>query len=61
MSKYNAVDNLLKKAKNKLTSKPKTRSQTHDNELANTSLDQGNSMVTDTPDVGLYPHENILV
>ena len=56
MSKNNAVDNLLKKAKNTLISKPKTRSQTHDNELFGPALDQDNSMVTDTPEVGLYPH-----
>ena len=39
---------------NTLTSKPKTRSQshqTHDNELVGTSLDQDNSMLTDTPEV----------
>ena len=43
MSKNNPVDSLIKKAKNTLTTKPKTRSQshqTHDIELAITPLDQ---------------------
>ena len=45
-SKNNPVDNLIKKAKNTLTTKPMTRSQsdqTNDSELAMNSLDQGNS------------------
>ena len=56
MSNNNTVDKLLKKAKNTLTSKPKTRYQTQDNELVGTALDQRDSMVTDAPNVGLCPH-----
>ena len=56
MSKNNTVDSLPKKAKNTLASKPKTRSQTHDNELVGTAPGQDNSMVMDTHEVGLHPH-----
>ena len=59
-SKNNPVNNLLKKAKITLATKPKTRSQshqTHDSELASNSIDQGKSMVIDTPDMGAYPQE----
>ena len=56
MSNNNAVDKLLKKAKNTITSKPKTRSQTQDNELVGTTLDQKDSMGTDAPEVGHCPH-----
>ena len=58
-SKNNPVDNLIKNAKNTLTTKPKTRSQshqTHDSELAMNSLDQGNSMVIDTLTWGPIPN-----
>ena len=43
-SKNNPVDALLKKAKNTLGTKPKTRSQsnlTHDSELASSTLNKG--------------------
>ena len=49
-SKNNPVDELFKKAKNTLGTKPKTRSQsnvTHDSELASTTLNKGNSMEVD--------------
>ena len=52
-SKNNPVDDLIKKVKNTLGTKPKTRSQsnlTHDNELASNTLK--NSMEIDAPDVG---------
>ena len=56
MSNNNTVDKLLKKTKNTLTSKPKTKSQTQGNKLVGTALDQRDSMVTDAPDVGLCHH-----
>ena len=40
-----------------MTSKPTTRSQTQDNELVGTTLDQREPMTTDAPDVGHCPHE----
>ena len=54
-SKNNPVDDLIKKAKNTLGSKPKTRLQsnlTHDSELASSTLNKGNSMEIDAPDMG---------
>ena len=54
-SKNNPVDDLIKKAKNTLGTKPNTRSQsnlTHDSELARSTLNKGNSMEIDAPNMG---------
>ena len=54
-SKNNPVDVLIKKAKNTLGTKPKTRSQSnlsHDRELASSTLNKGNSMEIDAPEMG---------
>ena len=55
MSNNNPVDKLIKKVKSTSTSKSNTRSQTHDNELTGTTLDQRDSMVTDAPELGFRP------